>query len=82
MKKTLCRACGAPLSRSFVNLGMSPLANSFVPLDRQEEGETFYPLHVQVCDACTLVQLAEFTEPKNIFSADYAYFSSFSIMGR
>ncbi len=78
MKKTLCRACGAPLSRSFVNLGMSPLANSFVPLDRQEEGETFYPLHVQVCDGCTLVQLAEFTEPKNIFSADYAYFSSFS----
>ena len=78
MKKTLCRACGAPLSRSFVDLGMSPLANSFVPLDRREEGETFYPLHVLVCDDCTLVQLAKFEEPKNIFSDEYAYFSSFS----
>ena len=78
MKNTLCRACGAPLSRSFVDLGMSPLSNSFVPLDRRDEGETYYPLHVLVCDQCTLVQLAEFEEPKNIFSADYAYFSSFS----
>ena len=78
MKKTLCRACGAPLTRSFVDLGMSPLANSFVPFDRREEGETFYPLHVLVCDDCTLVQLAEFEEPKNIFSDEYAYFSSFS----
>ncbi|MBR0655593.1 class I SAM-dependent methyltransferase [Plastoroseomonas arctica] len=78
MKSTLCRACGAPLTRSFVDLGMSPLANSFVPLDRAEEGETFYPLHAKVCEACHLVQLAEFEEPRKIFSDDYAYFSSFS----
>ncbi|MES2711839.1 MAG: class I SAM-dependent methyltransferase [Pseudomonadota bacterium] len=78
MKTTACRACGAPLTRSFVDLGMSPLANSFVPLDRMEEGETFYPLHAKVCEACHLVQLAEFEEPRKIFSDDYAYFSSFS----
>ena len=78
MKPTACRACGAPLTRSFVDLGMSPLANSFVPLARAEEGETFYPLHAKVCEACHLVQLAEFEEPKKIFSDEYAYFSSFS----
>ncbi|MDB5317844.1 MAG: SAM-dependent methyltransferase [Rhodospirillales bacterium] len=78
MKKTACRACGAPLTRSFVDLGMSPLANSFVPLDRTEEGETFYPLHAKICEVCHLVQLAEFEEPRKIFSDDYAYFSSFS----
>jgi hypothetical protein len=78
MKPTACRACGAPLTRSFVDLGMSPLANSFVPMARAEEGETFYPLHAKVCEACHLVQLAEFEEPKNIFSDEYAYFSSFS----
>jgi 2-polyprenyl-3-methyl-5-hydroxy-6-metoxy-1,4-benzoquinol methylase len=78
MKQNLCRACSAPLARSFVDLGMSPLANSFVPLDRCEAGETFYPLHVLICDVCTLVQLAEFAAREAIFSADYAYFSSFS----
>ena len=78
MNPTACRACGAPLTRSFVDLGMSPLANSFVPIARAEDGETFYPLHVKVCEACHLVQLAEFEEPKNIFSDEYAYFSSFS----
>jgi SAM-dependent methyltransferase len=78
MNQNFCRACGAPLARSFVDLGMSPLANAFVPLDRREAGETFYPLHVLVCDACTLVQLAQFAAPETIFSADYPYFSSFS----
>lgn len=79
MKPPACRACGALLTRSFVDLGMSPLANSFVPLARAEEGETFYPLHAKVCEACHLVQLAEFEEPKKIFSDEYAYFSSFSV---
>ena len=78
MATTLCRACGAPLSRTFVNLGMSPLSNSYVALERAEEAEKFYPLHVYVCDACLLVQLAEFETPEHIFAADYAYFSSYS----
>lgn len=78
MKRTLCRACGAFLSRSFLDLGMTPLANSFIPLDRIEQKEVFYPLHVLICDACLLVQLAESEEPRNIFSDTYAYFSSFS----
>ncbi len=73
-----CRACGQPLSRTFVDLGMSPLANSFVPLARINEPEKFYPLHALVCDNCYLVQLGEFEPPKDIFSADYAYYSSFS----
>jgi len=40
--------------------------------------EPFYPLEVYVCDKCLLVQLEEFETAKNIFSAEYAYFSSYS----
>ena len=72
-----CRLCGAPLSRTFANLGMSPLANSFVAADRAERMEPFYPLHAFVCERCRLVQLAEFETPEAIFG-DYLYFSSFS----
>ena len=75
--KGKCRACGAPLEHTFVDLGLSPLANSYVPLDRVREGEMFYPLHAYVCGECHLVQLEEFESPEHIFT-DYAYFSGFS----
>jgi hypothetical protein len=77
VRKPTCRACGAPLQQTFVDLGLSPLANAYVPPDRAAQGETFYPLHAYVCDRCFLVQLEEFETPAQIFS-DYAYFSSFS----
>jgi SAM-dependent methyltransferase len=40
--------------------------------------EPFYPLEVYYCPHCSLVQLDEFEAPDQIFSLDYAYFSSYS----
>jgi SAM-dependent methyltransferase len=40
--------------------------------------EPFYPLEVYYCPNCSLVQLDEFETPDQIFSSDYAYFSSYS----
>jgi hypothetical protein len=71
-----CLACGAPLARTFVDLGATPLANAY-----REPGSTApepsYPLHVKVCDACLLVQIDELVAREELFS-DYAYFSSYS----
>jgi 2-polyprenyl-3-methyl-5-hydroxy-6-metoxy-1,4-benzoquinol methylase len=72
-----CRLCGAPLSHTFVDLGMSPLCESYVPEEKLDEAEIFYPLHVRLCDACLLVQLPAYVPGEDIFS-DYAYFSSYS----
>jgi SAM-dependent methyltransferase len=72
-----CRLCGAALTRTFVDLGMSPLCESYVPAERLEKPETFYPLHVRICDSCLLVQLPAYVPGEDIFS-DYAYFSSYS----
>ena len=72
-----CRLCGAKLTRTFVDLGMSPLCESYVPAERLDDPETFYPLHVRLCDACLLVQLPAYVPGEDIFS-DYAYFSSYS----
>jgi hypothetical protein len=72
-----CRLCGAKLTRTFVDLGMSPLCESYVPEERLDDPETFYPLHVRLCDACLLVQLPAYVPGEDIFS-DYAYFSSYS----
>ncbi|WP_411903832.1 methyltransferase domain-containing protein [Methylorubrum thiocyanatum] len=77
MTAPTCRACGAALTRTFCDLGLSPLANSYVTPERRHRGEVFHPLHAYVCDACWLVQLEAFESPEAIFS-DYAYFSGFS----
>lgn len=75
--KPRCRFCQAPLTRTFVDLGMSPLCESFLTADQLNRMEPFYPLHVKVCEECFLVQLEEYVSPEHIFT-EYAYFSSFS----
>jgi SAM-dependent methyltransferase len=72
-----CRLCGARLTRTFVDLGMSPLCESYVPAEKLESPEVFHPLHVRLCEACLLVQLPAYVPGEDIFS-DYAYFSSYS----
>jgi SAM-dependent methyltransferase len=77
MRSNLCRFCSAPLTDTVVDLGMSPLCESFLAETQLDAMEAFYPLHVQVCRRCFLVQLREYVAPEEIFS-EYAYFSSFS----
>jgi SAM-dependent methyltransferase len=73
----VCRLCDEPLTRTFVDLGMSPLCESYIPQEKLDEVESFYPLHVRLCDNCLLVQLPAYVPGEDIFS-DYAYFSSYS----
>jgi 2-polyprenyl-3-methyl-5-hydroxy-6-metoxy-1,4-benzoquinol methylase len=72
-----CRLCNAPLTTTFVNLGMSPLCESVLAADQIDQMERFFPLHVLVCSNCFLVQLPEYVKPESIFT-EYDYFSSYS----
>jgi len=72
-----CRFCETPLTRTFVDLGMSPLCQTHLEPGDLNRGESFYPLHVFICEKCLLVQLQQYVTPDEIFS-EYAYFSSFS----
>jgi len=77
MTAVACRLCGANLTETFVDLGMSPLCESYVPAGKTDGPETFYPLHVRICSECLLVQLAAYVAGEDIFT-DYLYFSSYS----
>ena len=74
-----CRLCRAPLTTSFVDLGMSPLCESYRSADQIDQMEPYYPLHALVCGECFLVQLQEYVKPEHIFT-EYAYFSSYSTL--
>jgi hypothetical protein len=73
-----CRSCGSPLPKPFLDLGNSPLSNRFLTEKSIHEMEPYYPLEIYYCPHCSLVQLDEFEAPEQIFSSDYAYFSSYS----
>lgn len=72
-----CRFCGHELKHTFADLGLTPLANEYLQKEDLNRGQMFYPLHVNVCDRCFLVQAAEYQRPEQIFG-DYQYFSSYS----
>jgi SAM-dependent methyltransferase len=71
----VCRSCGSQNSQLFVDLGRMPLANSY--LRRPDALEPTYPLRVNVCQACLLVQTEDCVDPGDMFSS-YAYLSSYS----
>ncbi len=73
-----CRLCGAGLKHTLVDLGKSPLCETFLTPAQIDQMEPFFPLHVQVCDNCWLVQLKEYVAADGIFTDHYPYFSSFS----
>ncbi len=74
-KAARCRGCGAPVTRTFVDLGMMPAANAFLASAAEAASEKVYPLHARVCGSCLLVQLEEVI-PREVLFEDYPYFSS------
>ena len=72
-----CRFCRAPLTHTFVDLGLSPLCENLISPDELDKYEVFYPLHAKVCAQCLLVQVGDYVSPEEIYS-EYAYFSSYS----
>jgi len=72
-----CQSCGAPLTQTLVDLGLSPLANSYLLAEDLAKSEPRYPLHARVCHGCWLVQVESVVPAAEIFG-HYAYFSSYS----
>lgn len=73
---TSCRFCAAPLRHTLVDLGCQPPSNSYV--EERAAVEKVYRLRAMICDRCFLAQLDEVVPADEIFSSDYAYFSSYS----
>lgn len=73
-----CRHCNADLNLSFIDLGSAPPSNAYLTASALRAPETWYPLRVLTCNQCWLVQTEDTAHCSELFSADYAYFSSFS----
>jgi len=73
-----CRHCQAELSLQMMDLGSSPPSNAYLSISQLVEPETWYPLRVFTCTNCWLVQTEDYAHYAELFSSEYAYFSSYS----
>lgn len=73
-----CRGCGAKLTLTFLDLGMSPIANNLVEDKQLNHRNKSYPLRAMTCKKCALVQLSEAIPKEKLFPSSYTYFSSYS----
>jgi hypothetical protein len=73
-----CRHCGAPVTHTFLDLGFAPPSNAYLTKADLSRPEKYYPLKIKVCDKCWLVQTEDYAQADELFSPEYAYFSSTS----
>ena len=76
--RSICRHCKLEVNESFLDLGASPPSNAYLSKDALSAPEVYFPLRVLVCTNCWLVQTQDFAKADELFSHDYAYFSSVS----
>ena len=73
-----CRHCATDLKLPFVDLGTAPPSNAYLTEEENCAPEKWYPLRLWTCTQCWLVQTEDYAHFSDFFSANYAYFSSFS----
>lgn len=73
-----CRHCAAPLEQVLIDLGHQPASNAYLTAEQLAGDEVHAPLKTYVCTQCWLVQLPAYHASNELFTPDYAYFSSVS----
>jgi SAM-dependent methyltransferase len=63
---------------TFLDLGFAPPSNAYLTEADLFKPEKYYPLKIKVCDQCWLVQTEDYAQAEELFSSEYAYFSSTS----
>ena len=73
-----CRHCNTELKYVFLNLGVAPPSNAYLSIDELSQPEKVFPLKLYVCHNCWLVQTEDYSKSDELFTKEYAYFSSVS----
>ena len=73
-----CRLCGSSSLHPVLDLGTSPPSNAYLTAEEARGPETWLPLRMNVCTYCWLMQTEDYVSGADVFTSDYAYFSSMS----
>lgn len=71
-----CRICGGDRFKEVIDFGDTPLVNSLIEKEDLDKEEDTFPLVVEQCQDCFLVQIVNIVEGQKIYrDQDYLYFS-------
>jgi len=73
----MCRACHSSTLHHFLSFGLMPKPNGFLTKQNLNKPERYFPLNVDFCSTCGMVQLEEVISPNELFD-HYVYSSSAS----
>lgn len=69
--------CGSSKIDTILNLGKHPLVNRLIEKKDLKKKDYCFPLILKRCKSCSLMQLSQYVDPKNLYAdEDYKYFSS------
>jgi hypothetical protein len=71
-----CRSCDNLITLQILDLGTTPFSNAYLSENELCNYEKWYPLQLLICDSCWLAQIESSYAPDELFTKDYAYFSS------
>lgn len=74
----ICRSCKSQSLFPFLDLGSAPPSNAYLSESGLRAPELWFPLRLNVCESCWLVQTDDYAGRDALFADDYAYFSSYS----
>ena len=74
-----CRFCNSKELIKLLDVGFAPPSNSYINIADRNKPEINYPLKVNLCISCFLAQTEDYTKAEELFTPDYAYFSSNSL---
>jgi hypothetical protein len=66
------------LEHVFLDLGFAPPSNAYLKAEDLTKPEIYFPLKLFVCTHCWLVQTEDYARADELFTGNYAYFSSVS----
>lgn len=68
-----CQVCGSNDLQQIIDLGFSAPCDSLLTKSQLKEMERIYPLNLERCRACGLVQIDYAVDPKYLFHPEYPY---------
>lgn len=68
-----CCMCHSENLKLFLDLGFVPKVDRFLTKNELNESEILYPLNLQICEQCGLIQLGYVVPAEQLFNENYAY---------
>ena len=72
-KITHCQICGNKNLQEILNLGFQPLADDLKKINNKNIETVFYPLKVNLCSKCSLLQAGYIVGDNKLYPKDYHY---------